>query len=131
MTFLFTTLQVYSIQRILLTSLLSFSKALSCCRLVSSSWLTFCLSVSLSFSISSRRTLSSRFSWLSLEIFLLASSSSDLNPLTSVWRASSASELSVALACSWFWGGCPIMLYVFITSKHTEFSCVVCENAYL
>ena len=97
---------------LLLTSLLSFSRALSCCRLVSSSWLMACLSISFSFSVSSRRWPQSRCSWLSLEAFRLVSSSSDLSPLTSAWRASSASELSVALVCSWAWGnhrGGPVM----------------------
>lgn len=53
-------------------------------------------SVSLSFSVSSKRWLSSRCSWVSLEAFRLASSSSLLSALASACSASSASELSVA-----------------------------------
>lgn len=74
------------------------------------------LSVSFSLSEASWWEFNSRFSWLSLDTFRLDSSRSDLSALTSVWRASSASELSVDLVCSWVWGQPKMNSYVYKSS---------------
>lgn len=66
------------------TSLFSFSRAISCCRLASSSWLMVSLIVSFSLSEASRWAFNWQFSWLSLDTFRLDSSRSDLSALISV-----------------------------------------------